>query len=264
MPLREIRVGMKGFGKTVIQGTDIETFQVDILGILANNKINENVLISGKSILVKVRGEVIEKAGGIAAGMSGSPVYVNERLIGGLSSGWVMTDHTVGLVTPIEEMLEIWDYPLDGQSGQAEPTKPHLWATQDPILLAGRPIRHILEIGPSSDIPQNLPPEIAIFRQAAAPVILQGLSGRAANMLKRRFQSRKLDVSAQSVPTAPAAPSTTSNANPQGGQFANPPTNPAVGGVSPPLAKGKMPFCLVAPLVYNWPAAISMSPRWEP
>ena len=68
-------------------------------------------LINGKSILVKVSGDVIKRAGGIAAGMSGSPVYIDNKLVGGISSGWLMTDHTVGLITPIDEMLEIWNYP---------------------------------------------------------------------------------------------------------------------------------------------------------
>ena len=103
--LKDVKVGMKGFGKTVVHGRKIETFEAEVLGILSNNKVNENVLINGKSILVKVSGDVIRRAGGIAAGMSGSPVYIDGKLMGGISSGWIMTDHTVGLVTPIEEML---------------------------------------------------------------------------------------------------------------------------------------------------------------
>ncbi|NCB39721.1 MAG: hypothetical protein EOM80_13235, partial [Erysipelotrichia bacterium] len=110
-PLKDIKVGMKGFGKTVVHGHKIETFEVEVLGVLSNNKVNENLLINGKSILVKVSGDVIRRAGGIAAGMSGSPVYIDNKLVGGISSGWIMTDHTVGLVTPIEEMLAIWSYP---------------------------------------------------------------------------------------------------------------------------------------------------------
>ncbi|HNW36893.1 MAG TPA: hypothetical protein PKM25_18275, partial [Candidatus Ozemobacteraceae bacterium] len=51
MLLKDVKVGMKGFGKTVIRGRDIETFNIEVMGILANNKINENVLINGKSIL---------------------------------------------------------------------------------------------------------------------------------------------------------------------------------------------------------------------
>ena len=118
MPLKEITVGMKGFGKTVIAGRKIEKFDVEVLGIVSNNKINESTLINGKSILVKVSGDVIKRAGGIAAGMSGSPVYIDNKLVGGISSGWLMTDHTVGLVTPIEEMLEIWNYPSANDSNE--------------------------------------------------------------------------------------------------------------------------------------------------
>ena len=87
MQLKDVKIGMRGLGKTVIQGRKIETFEVEVLGILSNNKVNENLLINGKSILVKVSGDVIRRAGGIAAGMSGSPVYIDGKLVGGISSG---------------------------------------------------------------------------------------------------------------------------------------------------------------------------------
>lgn len=106
-PLSEIHPNMKARGLTVISGVSIESFDVHILGVLSNSKLSEALVISGNSILVRVEGEVIKKAGGIAAGMSGSPVYIGDRLVGGLSSGWVMSDHTIGLVTPIADMLAI-------------------------------------------------------------------------------------------------------------------------------------------------------------
>ncbi|HEY9071032.1 MAG TPA: SpoIVB peptidase S55 domain-containing protein, partial [Candidatus Ozemobacteraceae bacterium] len=146
LPLKDVKVGMKGIGKTVIRGREIETFTVEVMGILANNKINENVLINGKSILVRVAGKVIDDAGGIAAGMSGSPIYINNRLIGGLSSGWVMTDHTVGLVTPIEEMLEIWEYPLMSRL-PGDVDEPVRWCSAAPVKLGEREIHTVIECG---------------------------------------------------------------------------------------------------------------------
>ena len=49
----------------------------------------------------------IEKTGGIAAGMSGSPVFIDGELIGALAYGFSMADHTIGLVTPIDDMLQV-------------------------------------------------------------------------------------------------------------------------------------------------------------
>ena len=192
--LKDVKVGMKGFGKTVVLGRKIETFDVEVLGILANNKVNENVLINGKSILVKVSGEVIKRAGGIAAGMSGSPVYIDGKLMGGVSSGWIMTDHTVGLVTPIEEMLEIWSYPdmacadTDGNSAIKR------WIPEAPLQLGGNPVSAILEA--PFDIAAAIKPAAgeAVFRQASVDVYIEGLYGRAADALKTKLQKKNVIV----------------------------------------------------------------------
>jgi len=193
LPLKDVREGMKGIGKTVIHGNEIETFNIEVMGILANNKINENVLITGKSILVKVSGKVIEEAGGIAAGMSGSPIYINGKLVGGLSSGWVMTDHTVGMVTPIEEMLEIWDYPLSSRLPAID--SPIRWTSAKGVILNGKVIHNLWEMTPIQMENQNfLQKDEPVFLRAGTPVFIQGLCERASAYLKSKFKSRNLQA----------------------------------------------------------------------
>ena len=194
MSIKDVKTGMKGIGKTVIHGRDIETFNVEVLGILSNNKINENLQINGSSILVRVSGKVIDEAGGIAAGMSGSPIFINGKLIGGLSSGWVMTDHTVGLVTPIEEMLEIWDYPLSARL----PAKhgPTYWKNREgtPLQLEGKTFNGIWQTAHDEEAMELAKAGTdAVFVEAATPVILQGLYDRAASLLKRKL-GRNVEV----------------------------------------------------------------------
>src|SRR5215469_10753505 len=75
LPLDQIRPGMTGYGLTVIHGTKIERFGVRILGILHGGQ-------STDLILFRATGPVIDEAGGTAAGMSGSPIYIDGRLIG--------------------------------------------------------------------------------------------------------------------------------------------------------------------------------------
>lgn len=101
MPLSEVKPGMKGIAKTVIHGEKIETFDVEILDILPGNKEKN------KLILIKVSGPVIEETGGIASGMSGSPVYINGRIIGAVGYGFELSNHRIGMVTPIEYMLRV-------------------------------------------------------------------------------------------------------------------------------------------------------------
>ncbi len=104
MPLSEIKEGMTGYGKTVFQGTEIGEFPVEILCVVSRKER------PSKLILIRASGPDIEKAGGLASGMSGSPIYVDGKLIGAFSFGWDFGDAKMGLVTPIEEMMKLFDY----------------------------------------------------------------------------------------------------------------------------------------------------------
>lgn len=104
LPISELQAGMHGIGKTVVQGTKIEDFDVEILGIMKGKGTAGNDLI-----LVRTSGDVIDRTGGIAQGMSGSPVYIDGKLIGAIAFGWSLADHKVGMVTPIADMLKNLD-----------------------------------------------------------------------------------------------------------------------------------------------------------
>jgi len=101
MPVSEIKPDMKGIGKTVFHGTKIDTFQVDIIDIVKGESGITNF------ILAYLSGDKIEESGGISEGMSGSPVYINGRLIGAISYAWEMSEHNLCLITPIQEMLRM-------------------------------------------------------------------------------------------------------------------------------------------------------------
>ncbi|MBU1109242.1 MAG: hypothetical protein KKB51_21365 [Candidatus Riflebacteria bacterium] len=191
LKIKDVKVGMRGTGKTVIQGRHIESFDVEVLGILANNKVNENLLINGKSILVRVSGDVIRRAGGIAAGMSGSPVYIDGKLMGGISSGWTMTDHTVGLVTPIEEMLEIWSYPdLACLPDNGEPKR---WQLNEPVRIGDRTVSAVWEVAYNQSASQMKPAaDELVFQQAAAEMFVEGLSGHAAEVLETKMKRNNI------------------------------------------------------------------------
>lgn len=105
LPLSQVKPGMRGEARTVIRGTQIVTFPVEILEVIPNNGHPKHL------ILIKASGKVIEETGGIASGMSGSPVYVRSRLVGAIGYGWNFTRHDMGLVTPIEDMMALWDNP---------------------------------------------------------------------------------------------------------------------------------------------------------
>ena len=80
MPIQDLKPGMQGIVKTVIQGDTIEEFNVEVLGVSGSEA-------AGYSILVRLYGDLIEKTGGVAKGMSGSPVYIDGRLVGAVAFG---------------------------------------------------------------------------------------------------------------------------------------------------------------------------------
>lgn len=196
-PLKELQIGMKGFGKTVISGRKIEKFDVEVLGICSNNKINENTIIDGKSILVKVSGDVIKRAGGIAAGMSGSPVYIDNKLVGGISSGWLMTDHTVGLVTPIEEMIEIWNYPSANTKSKTGLKTGYLQKhyLKEPVRIGLKTIDTIIEAPyslASSVVPDS---NEMVFSQAATEIKIDDVNkSRISESIKARLNRKNVIV----------------------------------------------------------------------
>ena len=102
----ELSPGMSGTVYTALdhQG-EIQEFNADIIGVLDNGKV------SSKLIMALASGPVVESAGGVLQGMSGSPVYVNGRLIGALSAGFKNLDPYKFFITPIDDMLELWKMP---------------------------------------------------------------------------------------------------------------------------------------------------------
>lgn len=104
MPVRDIRPGMVGVGKTVIKGDTIEDFYAEVIGVQGSGS-------TGQSILVRLYGDLIEKTGGVAQGMSGSPVYIDNRLVGAVAFGRSFNDPHYCFLTPIGDMFRLIDEP---------------------------------------------------------------------------------------------------------------------------------------------------------
>lgn len=106
---RELTPGMKGYGLTVMRGTKIERFEVEIIGVLRNKLPQQDM------IMIRCKGLNLEHSG-IIAGMSGSPIFVNTpkgpRLAGALSYGFPFNKDPVAGVTPIRDMLPELDREL--------------------------------------------------------------------------------------------------------------------------------------------------------
>lgn len=105
LPIEAIRKGMKGYGLTVFEGTTPERFDVEVIDVLPNFRPKQDL------ILVKTQHPRLEVAK-VVAGMSGSPIYIQGKMIGAYAYGWTFGTEPVAGVTPIRNMLEDLVRPL--------------------------------------------------------------------------------------------------------------------------------------------------------
>lgn len=131
LPLTEVQAGMHGVAYTVFEGVTPEPMEVEILGILRN--VNGP---RGDIILARLHGKKVEYTG-VVAGMSGSPVYVDGKLVGALA--WRIGEFSkepIAGITPIESMLEInaldKSRPADSVSARPRKAKPAKPAARAP------------------------------------------------------------------------------------------------------------------------------------
>jgi len=101
MPLNQVKVGMKGKGRTVFLGNRIEEFDVEIIGVLRNFSPKRSM------ILARLDHKILDKTG-VIEGMSGSPVYIDGKLIGAVAySIGTFLKETIAGITPISDMIAI-------------------------------------------------------------------------------------------------------------------------------------------------------------
>ncbi len=114
MPLSQVKAGMKGIGKSVFAGPRIEEFEAEILGVLHNVQPQRSV------ILARLKGRGLESSG-VIQGMSGSPVYIDGKLIGAVALGFPFSKEAIAGITPIEEMLAIERNPAGKRPSSPSP-----------------------------------------------------------------------------------------------------------------------------------------------
>jgi len=175
--LSDVRIGMRGIGKTVVAGDIISEFAAEVLGVIDEPGDQSDFIV------VRVSGEAIGRSGGIAQGMSGSPVYVEGKLIGALSraASWSKELTPIGLVTPIQEMLGILET-VNGRPLAAGPAPE--------AVLAGVRVQEI--DGPPAVGLLQAAPDTVFAYPVTTPLLVSGLSARALDVLMNGADSRSV------------------------------------------------------------------------
>lgn len=99
-PLSAVKAGQRGVGRTVFSGTVISDFQVEILGVLENAGPKQSI------ILARLSGGPLAQSG-VLQGMSGSPVYIDNKLVGAVAMAFAFAKEPIAGIRPIEEILRV-------------------------------------------------------------------------------------------------------------------------------------------------------------
>ena len=211
MPVDEVRPGMVGIGRTVFEGDRLEEFKVHILGVLRNVVGPRRNLV-----LARLEGGPLASTG-VIAGMSGSPVYVDGRLLGAVafSLGQFSKEPIAG-ITPITEMIE-----AAGPQARRAPiaTRPALQVPMTPESAAAS-LRQAFAWfqRPFADRPEDIVASAGLtasarvgvlLRPIATPLALSGFSGGIGDSLSAAFRDSGFIPMPGATPQAASAGSST-------------------------------------------------------
>lgn len=216
LPLDEVRAGMTGEGRTVFSGDRIETFGVEILGVLRNP-------FPGRSIvLARLSGGPLEHTG-VMQGMSGSPVYVEGRLVGAVAYAFPFSRDPICGITPFEEMVRFTEAPVGNAASGAGGAA------------AGRGLAPALRFSPegvpSLDAPLPGGNAATAFAGAGAPapllspVSVTGLDPAVAGVIAPVFRQLGMEI----APGGVSAGGSSGGSGPQDGESAGEPPAPVPG-----------------------------------
>jgi hypothetical protein len=191
MPVSEIKVGMKGYGLTVFRGTEPERFDVEVLGTIRQFRPHQDL------VLIKTSHPRLEIAK-VVAGMSGSPIFIDGRMIGAYAYGWQFGSEPIAGVTPIRSMLDELARPLPVMRPLPSAAAPTA-STSDGALgtsFSGHAGAYDLREHARQLAVRSTPagdsqgPQLS---QVATPILLGGMGDGAAKVARELFEPLGLD-----------------------------------------------------------------------
>ncbi len=172
--VEEVRPGMKGTGRTVMKGTKVETFHAEVLGVLKNISPGRDL------VLCRLSGLGLEKTG-VIAGMSGSPVYLDGKLLGAVAYAWAYGKEPIAGVTPFSQMhgfVEAYE-----RRDVAERAKPARVGLARPLTVGGRTFDAVTV---SEDADAEPAGDGLWLRPLATPLSASGFSEHSLRLLRER------------------------------------------------------------------------------
>jgi hypothetical protein len=210
MPIEDVKAGMVGTGRTIFEGAELKDFKVHILGVLKNVQAPQRNLI-----LARLEGGPLAETG-VIAGMSGSPVYIDGRLVGAVSySIGSFPKEPIAGITPIGEMIDATSSKSErraiaaGNRIDLPVTPEHLAASVRAAYarvaaFADRPA-DVQAFG----LPASAGAQMgALLRPIATPLVMSGMSSATSDLAATMFRDAGFTPMLSGGSGADAAPST--------------------------------------------------------
>ena len=175
----DVRAGMKGQGKTVVKGVKIETFDAEVIGVLRNTSPGRDM------ILCRLSGLGLEKTG-VIAGMSGSPIYINGKLLGAVAFAWPFSKEPIAGVTPFSQMHEFVE--SYEKRDVADKTKPSRIGLAAPLRIGGQ-IYDTVTVSQDYEDPTPTAADGLWMVPLRTPVALSGFTPNSLTGLREQFRS---------------------------------------------------------------------------
>lgn len=201
-PLSELKEGMRGTARTVFRGSEAEEFEVEILGIVPGAIGPKQDLIVGR-----LKGSNTDRTS-VFAGMSGSPVYIDGKLVGAISYSFPFSKEPICGITPIEQMISIFESKEPARSTASEPRAFSFGELASTDWTASFP-RNVQPSGMlTGGSPNSLLMSVAgqTFQPIATPVTFTGFSQETLNLFAPQLMQAGLLPVAAIGGSAPISP----------------------------------------------------------
>ncbi|HXG92111.1 MAG TPA: SpoIVB peptidase S55 domain-containing protein [Blastocatellia bacterium] len=187
MSVEEIRPGMKGYGMTVFQGSKPERFDVEVLGVISGVwGPKQNIIIA------RLGGPLVERTS-VFAGMSGSPVYIDGRIVGAVAYAFPFAKEPIAGITPIKEMIQIFERAAGEEQRTSSRQSFNTLMSQATGTNNQPPARVSAQIGPQAATNTSLVPYIGqTIVPIATPVTFTGVPQSVLDVFADEF--RKIGI----------------------------------------------------------------------
>lgn len=203
-PLSQIRKGQRATAYTVFEGNEPKAFELEVLGVLEGfNSPKQN------AIIVKLIGPDTDRTG-VFAGMSGSPVYIDGKLVGAIAFAYQFSKEAIGGITPIQDMVEIFEVK---QGGNPPPSQPRSISFSE--LSFNENSREFSEfVNPPKSAMTNVSGVNApVLKPIATPLAITGVAPEIIERFAPQFQALGLLPVAGAAGAAPITELSKANGN---------------------------------------------------